>query len=58
MNWDDIQGVLRAVIAFGGGYMVAHGYFDNQTVNDVGGAIITLGAAAWSLYHKRQLKAP
>lgn len=49
-----IQGVLRAVLAAGGGWLVGHGYIDNEMAANLAGAALTLFAAGWSVYSKRQ----
>jgi hypothetical protein len=51
MNWDMIQGVLRAVLSAVGGYAVAKGYFDSATANAVVAAVLVLGSAGWSVMH-------
>ena len=46
-------GVARAVIAALGGYLVGQGIVDASTVSTVGGALVTLATAAWSVWAKR-----
>ena len=53
MNKDMIWGVVRAVLAAGGGYFVGAGVLDQSTVNDIVGAIGILFAAGWSVYAKK-----
>ena len=49
-----ITGVIRAILAAAGGWAVGKGYIDNGTATAVGGAIMTLGAAGWSIYSNSQ----
>lgn len=51
MKWDTIAGILRALIAFGGGYLVSKGTIDASQLAEISGAIIALGAVAWSVLH-------
>ena len=51
---DQITGVIRAVLAAVGGWAVGKGYIDNTTATTAGGAILTLGMAAWSVYTNSQ----
>ena len=53
MNNDQITGIIRAILAAGGGLLVQRGYVDNQTMTTIIGALITLGAAAWSVHNNR-----
>lgn len=57
MTWDTIQGVLRALLTFGGGYLVANGTLDNAMLDNGIGAVLLLGSIVWSIIHKQQLKA-
>ena len=53
MNNDQITGIIRAILAAGGGLLVQRGYVDNQTMTTIIGALITIGAAAWSVHNNR-----
>ena len=53
MNNDQLTGIIRAILAAGGGLLVQRGYVDNQTMTTIIGALITLGAAAWSVHNNR-----
>lgn len=48
MNADQIGGIVRAIVAFGGGFLVAKGLIDAATLATIGGAIATAVAAYWS----------
>lgn len=45
-------GQLRAALTFLGGVIAAAGWADAATVEVVGGAVITIAAAAWSAVEK------
>lgn len=47
-NWTKISGLLRHILTFGGGMVVAEGYIDETTMLEVVGAIMTLAGIAWS----------
>ena len=53
MNNDQITGVIRAVLAPVGGLLVQRGYVDNQTMTTIIGAILALGAGAWSVHNNQ-----
>jgi hypothetical protein len=54
MSSDAIMGIVRAVLAGLGGYLVAKGVIDEGTLNTIIGAIITLITAVWSVASKRK----
>lgn len=54
MTGEQIAGVVRAIVAALGGYLVGQGLTDAETVATVGGAAATLAAAAWSIWSKRK----
>ncbi|MGA1111743.1 MAG: hypothetical protein ACO3VO_09115 [Ilumatobacteraceae bacterium] len=53
MSGEQVAGVVRAVVAALGGYLVARGVTDMETVAAVAGAVATLAAAVWSVLSKR-----
>lgn len=53
MSKDMIWGVVRAILAAAGGYLVAKGMIDAGTLETVLGAIGTIFAAVWSVWAKR-----
>jgi hypothetical protein len=53
MTKEMILGVARAVLAAGGGYLVARGVIDNGTLETVLGALGTIFAAGWSIWAKK-----
>ena len=50
MNQEQFLGILRAVLAAAGGWAVGKGYIDSNTATAVGGAVVTIAMAAWSMY--------
>lgn len=54
MSGEEISGVVRAVVAFLGGFLVSKGLVDAATLTAVAGALATLAAAVWSVYAKRK----
>ena len=54
MNGEQIAGVVRAIVAALGGFLVAKGVTDAETVAAVAGALATLAAAAWSVLSKKK----
>lgn len=53
MSSEQIGGVLRTILAAGGGYLVSRGWLDNATMMSIVGAIVTLVTAGWSVWAKR-----
>lgn len=53
MSSEQFAGVLRAVLAAAGGYVVARGFVDNATMLTVVGALVTLATAGWSVWAKK-----
>jgi hypothetical protein len=53
MTKEMVWGVARAVLAAGGGYLVAKGMIDSGTLETVLGAIGTIFAASWSIWAKK-----
>lgn len=54
---DQVQGVLRALLSAAGGWAVGKGYIDGATAEQLGGALVVILTAVWSVVHKRQLAA-
>ncbi len=53
MNQDQITGILRAVVPAVLSYAVAKGWIDAGVVGEVTAAVITIFAAAWSVYNNQ-----
>ena len=54
MNQEQILGIIRHVLTFGGGLIVAKGYADEGTVTTVVGGVITIVGAIWSMWGKKK----
>ena len=53
MNKDMVWGVVRAILAAGGGYFVGSGVLEQSTVNDLIGALGIIFAAGWSVWSNK-----
>ena len=51
-NMEMILGVLRALLAAAGGYMINQGWADQGTVDGLVGAILVVVAGIWSIISK------
>jgi hypothetical protein len=47
-----LLGILRHVLTFGGGWLVAEGYATAGTADEVVGTVITLAGLIWSTVEK------
>lgn len=56
MNKDQIIGIVRHVLTFGGGFLVAKGVTDAASLNEIIGGLITVIGGIWSILAKK--KAP
>ena len=54
MNGEQIAGIVRAIVAAVGGYLVGKGLADAETVAAVAGAAATIAAAVWSVLSKKK----
>jgi hypothetical protein len=54
MTAEQVAGIVRAIVAAIGGYLVGKGIADAETVAAVGGAVATIAAAVWSVLSKRK----
>ena len=54
MNGEQIAGIVRAIVAEVGGYLVGKGLADAETVAAVAGAAATIAAAVWSVLSKKK----
>jgi hypothetical protein len=57
MKTEEILGLIRTVLAFGGGFMVQKGYIDEATLQTSVGAVIALASAIWSIVDKVRTRA-
>ena len=53
MNYDQITGILRAIVPAGLAWAVGKGYVPAGSVGDIGAAIAAIGAAVWSVYNNK-----
>jgi len=51
---EQVLGILRHVLTFGGGILVAKGLIDETTWAEVSGSAITLIGAIWSILAKKK----
>ena len=54
MQLQFVLAMLRHLLTFGGGALVAKGYADDATVQAVSGAVLTIVGAIWSVVEKNQ----
>ena len=54
MTADQFAGLVRAIVAALGGYLVAKGLVDAETVATLAGVAATAGAAIWSFLSKKR----
>lgn len=55
MTGEQIAGIVRALVAAVGGYLVGKGLVDSETVVSVSGALATLATAIWSVSAKKKV---
>lgn len=48
-------GIVRAVLAGVGGYLVAQGYIDQGTSDELIGAGVVIAVSIWSIWNKKKL---
>jgi hypothetical protein len=54
MKPEEFGGIVRALVAAAGGWLVSQGIVDSETMITVGGAVTTIVVAFWSIYSKRK----
>ena len=52
MSWEQISSILRHILTFGGGFIVAKGWISAEALPGVVGAIITIGGGIWAILNK------
>lgn len=50
MNKEQVLGIVRHVLTFAGGFIVAKGWIDQGVLPEVIGAVITIVGAVWSAF--------
>ncbi len=53
MKKEQVLGVVRHVLTFGGGLLVAKGLLDENLVAEIIGGVLTLTGALWSVFSKK-----
>lgn len=48
ISWERISGLIRHLLTFGGGYLLAEGWFDQATIDSLVAAAMTIIGAVWS----------
>jgi N-acetylmuramoyl-L-alanine amidase len=54
MTYERVFGIVRAVLSGIGGYFVSQGFMDQETLETIIGATVSVGAAVWSWASKRK----
>ena len=54
MDGAQFAGIVRAILAALGGYLVGQGMLDQTMAEQVGGALTVLATAGWSWFSKRK----
>lgn len=54
MNKEKVLGIVRHILTFGGGILIAKGTIDESTANEIIGGVITLVGAIWSIVAKNK----
>jgi hypothetical protein len=54
MTADQVGGIVRALAAALGGFLVGKGILDEATAAAVSGAAVTLAVAVWSVWSKQE----
>lgn len=52
MNWEQISSILRHILTFGGGFVVAKGWVSETVMLQIVGGVITIGGAVWAMFNK------
>lgn len=55
MTGEALAGIVRAVMAALGGYLVGKGVIDNETANNLAGAAVVIVTGVWSVLNKKKL---
>jgi hypothetical protein len=50
MNKEQVLGIVRHILTFGGGIVVGKGWFDEATMTAIVGAVVTVVGALWSVW--------
>lgn len=58
VNKEQILGIIRHILTFGGGWLVASGALDEVTVANGVGALVTIIGIVWSAFFAPEKKLP
>lgn len=50
MNEQQLESLLRMILQFAGGFVVAKGWVDEKTMLGVAGALVTFGVTMWGIW--------
>ena len=50
MNQDQVLGVLRNLIALGGGFALGHGYLSGEQITLIGGVLTAAAPVVWTYF--------
>lgn len=53
MTKEQVLGIVRHVLTFGGGWLVTKGAIDEGLLVEIVGAVTTLAGAVWSVWAKK-----
>lgn len=54
MSWEQISSILRHILTFGGGFIIAKGWISAEAMPGIIGAIITVGGVLWGMFNKTE----
>jgi hypothetical protein len=54
LTQEQVLGIVRHILTFGGGILVTKGLLDEGMVTEISGAVITLIGAIWSIVAKNK----
>ncbi len=54
MTWNQVNGILRALVPAVLAYAVGRGWLSQGSAGEVGAAIITIASAGWSIHTNRE----
>lgn len=52
MNWEQISSILRHILTFGGGFVVARGWISETLMLELVGVVLTVGGGIWAMFNK------
>lgn len=55
MNWDNIAPLVRHILQFGSGLLVAKGVLDMANAEVLVGALASIGSVLWWLFSRRRM---